>query len=99
MNNNFGENVFRKIKKIADIKIDVKATMVNEVFIFLFLNSDTGRYLIRPSPRPRILKLESNVIVEIRVVPIPTCSVEYKRAFIIQKKKPNKAITPVFSIR
>jgi hypothetical protein len=58
-----------------------------------------GRYLINPFPRPRMLKPEINDITEIRVVPIPTCSVEYKRAFIIQKKKPKKDSTPVLNIR
>jgi hypothetical protein len=68
------------------------------IFLLFFL-SDVGRYRISPFPRPKRLKLEINVIIEIRVVPIPTCSAEYRRAFIIQKKKPNTAITPVLNIR
>ena len=72
---------------------------MNEVFIFLFFLSEVGRYLISPLPRPRRLKLVINVIIEIRVVPIPTCSAEYKRAFIIQKKKLKKAVIPVLNIR
>ena len=98
-NNNFGENVSRNIRKITDIKTDIRATRVNEVFIFLFFTSDVGKYLINPLLKPRMLKLEINVIEEIRVVPIPTCSAEYRRAFIIQKKKPNTAITTVLNIR
>ena len=98
-NNNLGENVFKKIRKNIEMNIEVNPTSVNEVFIFLFFLSDMGRYLISPFPRPRMLILEINVIIEIRVVPIPTCSEEYRRAFIIQKKKPNTAITPVLNIR
>ena len=98
-NNNLGENVFKKTRKNIEMNTEVNPTSVNEVFIFLFFLSDVGRYLISPFPRPRMLKLEINVIVEIRVVPIPTCSAEYRRAFITQKKKPNTAITPVLSIR
>jgi len=98
-NNNLGENVFKKTRKNIEMNIEVNPTSVNEVFIFLFFLSDVGRYLIIPFPRPRMLKLEINVIIEIRVVPIPTCSAEYRRVFIIQKKKPNAAITPVLNIR
>jgi hypothetical protein len=74
---------------------------LTKVFIFLFFLSDVGRYLISPFPRSRMLKLEINVIeeIEIRVVPISTCSAEYRCAFIIQKKKPNIAITAVLNIR
>ena len=98
-NNNFGENVFKKIRKNIEMSIEVKPTSVNEVFIFSFFLSEVGRYLIKLLPSPKRLKLEINVIIEIRVVPTPTCSAEYKRAFIIQKKKPNTAITPVLNIR
>ena len=98
-NNNLGENVFKKTRKKIEINIEVNPTSVNEVFIFLFFLFDVGSYLISPFPRPRMLKLEINVIIEIRMVPIPTCSAEYRRAFIIQKKKPNTANTPVLNIR
>jgi len=98
-NNNLGENVFKKTRKKIEINIEVNPTSVNEVFIFLFFLSDVGRYLISAAPMPRMLKLEINVITEIRVVPIPICSAEYRRAFIIQKKKPNTANTPVLNIR
>ena len=79
--------------------ISERSTRVNEVLIFLFFFSEMGRYLISPVPRPRMLKPEINVIIERRVVPIPTCSAEYRRAFIIQKKKPKKDITAVLNIR
>jgi len=98
-NNNLGENVFKKTRKKIEINIEVNPTSVNEVFIFLFFLSDVGRYLISAAPMPGMLKLEINVITEIRVVPIPICSAEYRRAFIIQKKKPNTANTPVLNIR
>jgi len=98
-NNNFGENVFKKTRKNIEMNIEVNPTSVNEVFIFSFFLSEVGRYLIKLFPSPKRLKLEINVIIEIRVVPIPTCSAEYRRAFIIQKKKPNTAITPVLNIR
>jgi hypothetical protein len=88
-----------KTRKNIEMNIEVNPTSINEVFIFSFFLSDVGRYLISPFPRPRMLKLEISVIIEIRVVPIPTCSAEYRRAFIIQKKKPNTAITPVLNIR
>jgi hypothetical protein len=98
-NNNFGEKVFKKTRKNIEMDIEVNATSVNEVFIFSFFLSEVGRYLIKLFPSPKRLKLEINIIIEIRVVPIPTCSEEYRRAFIIQKKKPNTAITPVLNIR
>src|SRR5665648_17490 len=98
-NNNLGENVFKKTRKNIEMNMEVNPTSVNEVFIFSFFLSEVGRYLIKLFPSPKRLKLEINVIIEIRVVPIPTCSAEYRRAFIIQKKKPNTAITPVLSIR
>jgi hypothetical protein len=79
-----------RLGKLLILKL-ILEQRVNEVFIFLFFLSDVGRYLISPFPRPRMLKLEINVITEISVVPIPTCSAEYKRVFIIQKKKPNTA--------
>jgi hypothetical protein len=99
INNNLGENIFKKTRKNIEMNIEVNPTSINEVFIFLFFILDAGRYLISPALRPRILKFEISVIIEIRVVPIPTCSAEYRRAFIIQKKKPNTAITPVLNIR
>ena len=98
-NNNLGENVFKKTRKNIEMNIEVNPTSVNEVFILSFFLSEVGRYLIKLFPSPKRLKLEINVIIEIRVVPIPTCSAEYRRAFIIQKKKPNTAITPVLNIR
>ena len=98
-NNNLGENVFKKTRKNIEMNIEVNPTSVNEVFIFSFFLSDVGRYLISPFPRSRMLKLEINVIIEIRVVPIPNCSAEYRLAFIIQKKKQNTAITSVLNIR
>ena len=98
-NNNLGENVFKKTGKNIEMNIVVNPTSINEVFIFSFFLSEVGRYLIKLFPSPKRLKLEINVIIEIRVVPIPTCSAEYRRAFIIQKKKPNTAITPVLNIR
>jgi len=98
-NNNLGENVFKKTRKNIEMNIEVNPTSINEVFIFSFFLSEVGRYLIKLFPSPKRLKLEINVIIEIRVVPIPTCSAEYRRAFIIQKKKPNTAITPVLNIR
>jgi len=98
-NNNLGENVFKKARKNIEMNIEVNPTSVNEVFIFSFFLSEVGRYLIKLFLSPKRLKLEINVIIEIRVVPIPTCSVEYRCAFIIQKKKPNTAITPVLNIR
>ena len=98
-NNNLGENVFKKTRKNIEMNIEVNPTSVNEVFIFLFFLSEVGRYLIKLFPSPKRLKLEINVIIEIRVVPIPTCSAEYRCVFIIQKKKPKTAITPVLNIR
>ncbi len=98
-NNNFGENIFKKTRKNIEMNIEVNPTSINEVFILSFFLSEVGRYLIKLFPSPKRLKLEINVITEIRVVPIPTCSEEYRRAFIIQKKKPNTAITPVLNIR
>ena len=98
-NNNLGENVFKKARKNIEVNIEVNPTSVNEVFIFSFFLSEVGRYLIKLFPSPKRLKFEINVITEIRVVPIPTCSAEYRRALITQKKKPNAAITPVFNIR
>jgi len=79
--------------------IEVKPTNVNAVFIFLFFLSDVGKYLIKPFPSPNKLKLEINVITEISVVAIPTCSGVNNRALIIQKKKPKKAIIAVLNIR
>ncbi len=98
-NNNLGENVFKKIRKNIEMNIEVNPTSINEVFIFLFFISDAGRYLISPTLRPRMLTFEISAIIEIRVVPIPICSAEYRREFIIQKKKPNTDITPVLNIR
>ncbi len=74
-------------------------TIVKEVFITSFFSFEVGKYLIRPLSKPRILKLEIKVIIEIRVVPIPTCSGVNNLAFMIQKKKPKKAMTAVLAIR
>ena len=98
-NNNLGENVCKKTRNNIEMNIEVNPPSENEVFIFFIFLSEVGRYLIKLFPSPKRLKLEINVIIEIRVVPIPTCSEEYRRAFIIQKKKPNTAITPVLNIR
>ena len=67
-NNSFGENVFKKTRKSIEINIEVNPTSVNEVFIFLFFLSEVGRYLIKLFPSPKRLKLEINVITEIRTV-------------------------------
>jgi hypothetical protein len=74
-------------------------TRVKAVLIFLFFLLEVGRYLIRPVPRPRKLKPDTSVIIEISVVPIPTCSEVKKRALIIQKKKPITVITAVLDMR
>jgi hypothetical protein len=64
-----------------------------------FFLSDNGRYFIKLFPNPNKLKVEINVITEISVVARPTCSGVNNRAFMIQKKKPKKAMTAVLSIR
>lgn len=95
----FEENVFKKTRKIIEIKIEVNPTSIKEVFIFSFFLSEVGRYLIKLFPSPKRPKLEINVITEIRVVAIPTCSGLNNLALIIQKKNPKKAITKVLAIK
>ena len=75
------------------------STSINEVFIFSLFLSELGRYLIKLLSTPKRLKPEINAMIEIRVVPIPTCSEEYRRVFMVQKKKPNIAVNPILSIR
>jgi hypothetical protein len=79
-NNNLGENVFKKTRKNIEMNIEVNPTSINEVFIFSFFLSEVRRYLIKLFLSPKRLKLEINVIIEIRVVPIPTCSTEYNES-------------------
>jgi len=73
-------------------------TMINEELINSFLLVDLGRYLFKLTFNPRMVKLLNNVITEIRAVAMPTFSVLYRRAMIIQKTKPSPPNMNVLAI-
>src|SRR5258708_2345253 len=89
MNNNCGENIGNPPKNIMEARSVINVTMTNEELINSFLLADLGRYLFKLEFSPRIVKLLNNVIMDMRVVAIPTFSGLYNRAMIIQKKNPN----------
>jgi len=74
------------------------ATMINDELINSFLLVDLGRYLFKLEFNPSTVKLLSNVMIEISVVAIPTFSVLYNRATMIQKTKPNPPNINVLAI-
>ena len=63
--------------------------MTNEELINSFLLADLGRYLVKLEFKPIMVKLLNNVMIEMRVVAIPTFSGLYNRAIISQKTNPN----------
>ena len=73
-------------------------TMANEELINSFLLADLGRYLVKLEFNPIMVKLLSNVNIEMRVVAIPTSSVLYSRAIIIQKTNPDPPKMNVLAI-
>ena len=96
---NVGENIPKNTRYKIEASIEVTATIVKEVLIFSFFLSDVGRYFTKLFPNPKRLKVEINVITEMSVVPIPTCSGVNSRAFTIQKKNPKKAMIAVLAIK
>ena len=75
MNNNCGENICNPSKNITEAKSVTIVTMTNEELINSFLLADLGKYLFKLTFNPRRVKLLNNVMIEMRVVAIPTFSV------------------------
>lgn len=97
-NNNCGENICNPRKNIAKGTSVAMVTITNEELINSLLLADLGRYLIKFEFKPRMVKLLNNVIIEMRVVAMPTLSVSYRCAIIIQKTNPNPLNTSVLAI-
>ena len=84
-----GENIGNPSKNMVVAKSATSVTMTNEELINSFLLADLGRYLVKLELNPIMVKLLNNVIREMMVVAIPTFSVLYNRAIIIQKTNPS----------
>ena len=74
---------------MAEDKSVAIVTMANEELINSFLLADWERYLGKLESNPSRVKPLNNVIKETRVVAIPTISVLYTWAVIVQKTNPN----------
>ena len=72
--------------------------MTSEELINSFLLADWGRYLVKLESNPIMVKLLNKIIIETRVVAIPTISVLYTCAVIVQKTNPNPLNTNVLVI-
>src|SRR5947209_8372949 len=84
-----GEKSGTPSKNMEEAKSATSVTMTNEELINSFLLADLGRYLVKLELNPTMIKLLNNAIMEMRVVAIPTFSVLYSRAIMIQKTNPN----------
>jgi len=82
----------------VEAKRVTNVTMTNEELINSFLLADLGRYLFKLECNPRTVKPLNNVIIEMRVVAIPTLSGLYSRAIMIQKTNPNPPKINVLAI-
>jgi hypothetical protein len=85
-------------RKIAVMTTVVTVTRITTDVIRSFLYFDLGRYRIKPILSPREVKLQTNVIREIRAVEMPTEEIGYSLATISQKPNPNTDITKVLAI-
>ena len=99
MNNKLGENFSNPTIKTADITIVTNATRVKQVFIFLSLFVESGKYLISPEFKPNNEKDVINPITDIIVVANPISCALNNLAHINQKTNPRTAITPELNIR
>ena len=98
MKDSWGENNCNPSKKAAETRIVTIVTIVNVELINACLLTDLGRYLFKLELNPRVVKLHNNVIIEIRVVAIPTFSALNSRAIMIQKTNPNAPSMNVLAI-
>lgn len=74
-------------------------TRIDPVLISLFLFFEFGRMRTNVLLKPRRLVVDISDIAEMSVVPTPIWSGVNMWVQMIQKKKPNAAITPVVSIK
>ena len=99
ININLGENLFNPSKNIHETIIAIKATIVKQVFTFLLLSLDVGKYLINPLFNPKTEIEAINPITEIIVVANPISSALNNLAHISKKKNPKPAITAELIIK
>ena len=92
--NNGSPAIKRRVIITVTILIMVKAVLIRSLLFF-----SVGRNLTRALLYPNKLKLTIRAETDKRVVANPICSGEKSLVFIIQKKNPKKAMTPVLNIR